>query len=232
MQSVKHIPSALALRQRPNIPSERSTVGSLTEAFNVIRLIFSRLGSIVCPNGHRIPPTIKIAQTMDILGDEMGKITCPTCGIRFMATSAEDFSFNSTGACPTCHGLGVVRKLDEDKLIGDENLTIDQGVVASWHLPGRNFMPKVVATLGVRTDVPYKDLTDHERDIVLHGERTTHPVNISSGTAGSFTWITRCTKTHMSPLKTPSSPIPVSGQLRESISSIIFQPAPLATVHG
>lgn len=186
VQSVKHIPSALALRQRPNIPSERSTVGSLTEAFNVIRLIFSRLGSVVCPNGHRIPPTIEIAQKMDLSGDDMGMITCPTCGIRFMANGAEDFSFNSTGACPTCHGLGVVRELDESKLIGDENLTIDQGVVGSWHLPGRNFMPKVVATLGVRTDVPYKDLTDKEKDIVLHGKKETHPVNISSGTGRVF----------------------------------------------
>ncbi|MTV82280.1 excinuclease ABC subunit UvrA [Secundilactobacillus folii] len=186
VQSVKHIPSALALRQRPSIPSERSTVGSLTEAFNVIRLIFSRLGSPVCPNGHRIPSTIQIAQVMDLAGDDMGMLTCPTCGVRFMAPSAEDFSFNSTGACPTCGGLGVVRQLDESKLIGDENLSIDEGVVGSWHLPGRNFMPKVVATLGVRTDVPYKDLTEHERDIVLHGESKTYPVDLTTGTGRVF----------------------------------------------
>lgn len=186
VQSVKHIPSALALRQRPSVPSERSTVGSLTEAFNVIRLIFSRLGSPVCPNGHRIDPTIQIAQAMDRPGDKMGMITCPTCGVQFMATSAEDFSFNSTGACPDCQGLGVVRELDESKLIGDENLTIDEGVVASWHLPGRNFMPKLVATLGVRTDVPYKDLTDKERNIVLHGERKQYPFDFHTGTGRVF----------------------------------------------
>lgn len=186
VQSVKHIPSALALRQRPNVPSERSTVGSLTEAFNVIRLIFSRLGSPVCPNGHRVPATIEIAQAMDLAGEDMGIITCPTCGVRFAATSAEDFSFNSTGACPTCEGLGVVRELDESKLIGDENLSIDEGVVGSWHLPGRNFMPQVVATLGVRTDVPYKNLTDKEREIVLHGETKKYPVDLSSGTGRVF----------------------------------------------
>lgn len=186
VQSVKHIPSALALRQRPNVPSERSTVGSLTEAFNVIRLIFSRVGSMVCPNGHRIAPTIEIAHAMDRPGNEMGMVTCPTCGVRFMATSAEDFSFNSTGACPTCEGLGVVRELDESRLIGDESLTIDEGAVASWHLPGRNFMPRVVATLGVRTDVPYQDLTDKEREIVLHGEKKQYPVDITSGTGRVF----------------------------------------------
>ncbi|KRK98558.1 excinuclease ATPase subunit [Secundilactobacillus odoratitofui DSM 19909 = JCM 15043] len=186
VHSVKHIPSALALRQRPTVPSERSTVGSLTEAFNVIRLIFSRLGSIVCPNGHRMAPTIKIAQAMDRAGADMGMVTCPTCGVRFMATSAEDFSFNSTGACPTCDGLGVVRELDENKLIGDESLSIDEGVVASWHLPGRNFMPKVVATLGVRTNVPYRDLTAKEKQIVLHGEKKQYAVDLSSSTGRVF----------------------------------------------
>ncbi len=141
VQSVKHIPSALALRQRPSVPSERSTVGSLTEAFNVIRLIFSRLGSPVCPNGHRIDPTIQIAQAMDRPGDKMGMITCPTCGVQFMATSAEDFSFNSTGACPDCQGLGVVRELDESKLIGDENLTIDEASLLRGTFPAETSCP-------------------------------------------------------------------------------------------
>lgn len=186
VHSVKHIPSALALRQRPTVPSERSTVGSLTEAFNVVRLIFSRLGSVVCPNGHRLPPTIEIAQAMDRAGEQMGMLTCPTCGARFMAVSAEDFSFNSTGACPTCDGLGVVRELDETKLIGDESLTLEEGAVASWHLPGRNFMPKLVATLGVRTDVPYHELTAHEKEIVLHGEKKQYPLDLHSGTGRVF----------------------------------------------
>ncbi len=131
-------------------------------------------------------PTIKIAQAMDRAGADMGMVTCPTCGVRFMATSAEDFSFNSTGACPTCDGLGVVRELDENKLIGDESLSIDEGVVASWHLPGRNFMPKVVATLGVRTNVPYRDLTAKEKQIVLHGEKKQYAVDLSSSTGRVF----------------------------------------------
>ncbi|EKS48490.1 hypothetical protein [Lacticaseibacillus rhamnosus] len=109
--SVKHIPSAIALRQRPVVPGIRSTVGTATEALNVIRLMFSRLGSPVCPNGHRVPPTLDIAKAMDLPNDGesgMGMITCPTCGVHFMAFAAEDFAFNSTGACPTCGGTGVI----------------------------------------------------------------------------------------------------------------------------
>lgn len=189
VQEVKHIPSAIALRQRPSVPSERSTVGSMSELFNVVRLIFSRLGSLVCPNGHRIAPSLKVAQSMDLPGgpdSKMGLLTCPECGVEFMAKSAEDFAFNSGGACPECHGTGKVRELDESKLIGDENLTLAEGVVAAWHLPGRNFMPTVAEALGVRLDVPYKDLTDHEKDIVLNGEKKQYPVDFRTSTGRVF----------------------------------------------
>ncbi|MCI1901392.1 MAG: excinuclease ABC subunit UvrA [Bifidobacteriaceae bacterium] len=189
VRSVRHIPSALALRQRPTIPSERSTVGSMSEIFNVVRLVFSRLGSAVCPNGHRLAPTLAIAHAMDLPNKPnsgMGIVTCPECGVKFMAFSAEDFAFNSTGACPTCHGTGSVRELDESMLIGDENLSLEDGAVASWHLPGRNFMPKVAESIGVRIDVAYKDLTDHEKDIVLHGEKAHYPVDLTTGTGRVF----------------------------------------------
>lgn len=189
VQEVKHIPSAIALRQRPSVPSERSTVGSMSELFNVVRLIFSRLGSMVCPNGHRLAPSLKVAQSMDLSGgaaSKMGLLTCPTCGVEFMAKSAEDFAFNSGGACPECHGTGKVRELDESKLIGDDTLTLAEGVVAAWHLPGRNFMPTVAETLGVRLDVPYKDLTAHEKEIVLHGEKKQYPVDFRTSTGRVF----------------------------------------------
>ncbi|BDR59365.1 excinuclease ABC subunit A [Xylocopilactobacillus apicola] len=186
VQTVKHIPAALALRQRPTIPNERSTVGSLTEVFNLVRLIFSRLGSVVCPNGHRLDPTIKIAQAMDYTGERMGVITCPTCAVKFKAKSAEDYAFNAAGACSECHGLGVTRTLDESRLIADDNLTIKEGAVASWHLPGRNFMPTVASYLGVRIDVPYKDLSAKEKEIVLHGERQHVAIEIPTGKGRIF----------------------------------------------
>ncbi|WP_462394445.1 ATP-binding cassette domain-containing protein [Lentilactobacillus parabuchneri] len=189
VKEIRHIPSAIALRQRPNVPSERSTVGSMSEIFNVVRLIFSRLGSTICPNGHRIQPSLKIAQAMDLPGgadSKMGIIKCPTCGVEFMAKSAEDFAFNSGGACKRCHGTGKVRQLDENQLIRDENQTLAEGAVASWHLPGRNFMPTVAETLGVRINIPYKDLTDHEKDIVLHGAKKQYPVDFRTSTGRVF----------------------------------------------
>ncbi|WP_367342353.1 excinuclease ABC subunit UvrA [Limosilactobacillus sp.] len=186
VQSVKHIPSALALKQRPSIPSERATVGTMSEIFNVIRLIFSRLGSPVCPNGHRLKPSLKIAEMMSQTGDQMGQLICPVCGAKFQAFSAEDFAFNSDGACRRCQGTGQVRAIDESKLIGDENLSLADGAVASWHLPGRNFMPSVAQQAGVRIDVPYKDLTDKEKNFVLNGPRKKYKMDFRSGTGRVF----------------------------------------------
>lgn len=186
VQEVRHIPSAIALRQRPSVPSERSTVGSMSEIFNVVRLIFSRLGTTRCPNGHVIQPSLKIAQAMDLAGDKLGVITCSTCQVQFMAKSAENFAFNSAGACPECHGTGQIQTLDDRKIIADENLSIEDGAIASWRLPGRNFMPTVAAHIGVRIDVPYKDLTAKEKEIVLHGKRAKYAVDFHTSTGRVF----------------------------------------------
>lgn len=186
VESVKHIPSALALRQRPAIPSERATVGTMSELLNVIRLVFSRLGRPVCPNGHAFGPDLKVAQAMSKPGEEMGLLTCPTCGVEFYAYGAEDFAFNSTGACETCQGTGNVRQLDESKLIADEELSLADGAVASWHLPGRNFMPSVAEQAGVRINVPFKELTAKEKDFVLNGPQKKFKMDFRTSTGRVF----------------------------------------------
>lgn len=186
VESVKHIPSALALRQRPAIPSERATVGTMSELLNVIRLVFSRLGRPVCPNGHAFGPDLKVAQAMSKSGEEMWLLTCPTCGVEFYAYGAEDFTFNSTGACETCQGTGNVRQLDESKLIADEELSLADGAVASWRLPGRNFMPSVAEQAGVRINVPFKELTAKEKDFVLNGPQKKFKMDFCTSTGRVF----------------------------------------------
>ncbi|KRM74632.1 excinuclease ABC subunit UvrA [Secundilactobacillus collinoides] len=187
VQSVRYLPAAVALKQRPSVPGVRSTVGTMTEVLNILRLMFSRLSSPRCPNGHQVPPTIEIAHAMAAEGDQMGRITCPTCGVQFYVPGAEDFAFNSNGACPTCGGTGSLRQIDPATLIGDPTKSINDGAVASWHLPGRNFMSFVVAQMGVRVDVPYQDLTDHEKDLVLNGEKREYQIHIPTATGKVFT---------------------------------------------
>lgn len=179
VDSVQYLPSALALRQRPQVPGVRSTVGTMSESLNILRLVFSRLSTPVCPNGHRLAPTLAVAENM-------GHLTCPTCGVHFTAPGAEDFAFNSAGACPTCGGLGEVRQIDPDLIIADENQTIEEGAVASWHLPGRNFMPIVAREVGIPIDVPYKDLSAADKELVLHGPKQTLAINIPSSKGKIF----------------------------------------------
>ena len=172
---IEHLPPALALRQRPPIPGPRSTVGTMSEVLNVLRLMMSRLGSHLCPNGHRVAPSIA-TQGMDVV--------CPVCGVHFDPPSAEFFAFNSYGACPACHGLGVRSEVDVATLVPDPGKTIEQGAVLPWNSGGRRLSMYAAGQLGVRLDVPYRDLTERERDIVLHGEPVRRQVTLSSGRSG------------------------------------------------
>ncbi|HEY6310375.1 MAG TPA: excinuclease ABC subunit UvrA [Streptosporangiaceae bacterium] len=172
---IEHLPPALALRQRPPIPGPRSTVGTMSEVLNVLRLMMSRLGSHLCPNGHMVGPSIAT------LSEE---IVCPVCGARFVHPSAESFAFNSYGACPACQGLGVRSEVDESTLVPDPDQTIADGAVLPWNSGGRRLSMYAAGELGVRLDVPYRSLTDHERDIVLHGEPVRRQVTLHSGRNG------------------------------------------------
>ena len=161
VDEVLYVPAALALHQRPTISGIRSTFGTGTELLNSLRLMFSRLAHHCCPNGHYLEPTLDVASGKELI--------CPVCGEHFFAPSAEELAFNSQGACPTCSGTGIVRTVDESTLVPDENLTIDEGAVAPWGTLMWSLMTDVCREMGVRTNIPFKDLSDKEKDIVFHG---------------------------------------------------------------
>lgn len=161
IDSIEYVPAALALHQRPAVPGVRSTFGTSTELLNSLRLMFSRLGSHRCPNGHLLQPTVNTA---------IGKpLHCPECGAAFDGPSAESFSFNSQGACKNCGGTGIVRTVNEAVLVPDESISIDDGAVAPWNSLMWSLMTDVCRAMGVRTDVPFSELTKWEREIVFHG---------------------------------------------------------------
>ena len=161
VDDVLYVPAALALHQRPGVPGIRSTFGTGTELLNSLRLMYSRLASHRCPNGHYLPPTLAVAA-----GKELA---CPECGARVYAPSAEELAFNSQGACPKCGGTGSVRTVDMSTLVPDDSLTIDGGAVAPWNSLMWSLMTDVCREMGVRTDVPFRDLTEREKEIVFHG---------------------------------------------------------------
>ncbi|HIZ61786.1 MAG TPA: excinuclease ABC subunit UvrA [Candidatus Gemmiger avistercoris] len=161
VDEVLYVPAALALHQRPGVPGIRSTFGTGTELLNSLRLMYSRLASHRCPNGHYLPPTLAVAAGQALV--------CPACGAEFYAPGAEELAFNSQGACRTCGGTGVVRTVNKAALVPDESLTIEQGAVAPWNSLMWSLMVDVCRAMGVRTDVPFQDLTEQEKDIVYNG---------------------------------------------------------------
>ena len=161
VEEIRHVPAALALHQRPGIPGVRSTFGTASELLNSLRLLFSRLGSHTCPNGHLCPPNMDVALMLPT--------KCPVCGEEFYGPGAEAMAFNSEGACPHCSGTGIVRTVDEASLVPDESLSIAEGAVAPWQTLMWSLMKDIAKEMGVRIDVPFRDLTPEEKDIVFHG---------------------------------------------------------------
>ena len=161
VDEVLYVPAALALHQRPIVPGIRSTFGTGTELLNSLRLMYSRLASHRCPNGHYTQPSLAVAAGKELV--------CPECGARFYAPSAEELAFNSQGACPTCGGTGSIRTVDMDSLVPDDSLTIDEGAVAPWNSLMWSLMTDVCRAMGVRTNIPFRDLTRQEKEIVYNG---------------------------------------------------------------
>ena len=161
VEEVLYVPAALALHQRPGVPGIRSTFGTGTELLNSLRLMFSRLADHRCPNGHYLPPSLAVAAGKELI--------CPVCGAQFYAPSAEELAFNSQGACQKCGGTGLVRTVDLNTLVPDDSLTIDEGAVAPWNSLMWSLMTDICREMGVRTDVPFRELTEQEKEIVFHG---------------------------------------------------------------
>lgn len=169
---IQYVPAALALHQRPNIPNIRSTFGTSTELLNSLRLLYSRCGNYTCPNGHLLEPTLSVAREIPI--------KCPECGVEFYGLGAEEYAFNSDGACPTCSGTGFIRDVDDTTLVMEESKTLEEGAVDAWNQFGISWMYHVAGELGVRLDVPFRELTDDEKDIIYNGPAVKRYINIPS----------------------------------------------------
>ena len=181
VDEVLYVPAALALHQRPGVPGIRSTFGTGTELLNSLRLMYSRLASHRCPNGHYLAPSLLVAAGKELV--------CPECGAQFYAPSAEELAFNSQGACAKCGGTGTVHTVDMTSLVPDDALTIDEGAVAPWNSLMWSLMTDICREMGVRTNIPFRDLTEQEKDIVFHGPAEKKHIfyhNKNTGQAGDL----------------------------------------------
>ena len=216
VDEVRYVPAALALHQRPGVPGIRSTFGTGTELLNSLRLMWSRLASHRCPNGHYQDPTLAVAAGRELV--------CPVCGVRFYAPGAEELAFNSQGACRTCGGTGVVRTVDRAALVPDDTLTIDEGAVAPWKSLMWSLMTDVCRAMGVRTHVPFRELTEEEKEIVYDGPAVKkhifyHPKNSNDAAELDFTYFSavRTVENALSKVKDEKGMKRVEKFLREDV---------------
>lgn len=197
VDEVRHIPAALALHQRPSVPGVRSTFGTMSELLNSLRLLFSRIGSHVCEHcGARNQPTMNVAAELPM--------HCTFCGGLMHPPSAEDLAFNAAGACPTCSGTGIMREVDRSALVPDESKSIDEGAVLPWGSLMWDLMKQVCGAMGVRTNVPFNQLTEQERDIVFAGPAIKKHILYKPKKATISPNSTSRTTTPYTPWRTPS----------------------------
>ena len=206
VDEVLYVPAALALHQRPGIPGIRSTFGTGTELLNSLRLMYSRLASHRCPNGHYVEPTLKVAAEQEIL--------CPICGEQVQPPSAEELAFNSQGACPECGGTGRVRTVNIDSLVPDDSISIDDGAVAPWNSLMWSLMTDVCREMGVHTDIPFRELTEKEKDIVYHGPAEKKHIfykakNSNQASRNSISYSSPVSRISSNAFSTPSIPPPL-----------------------
>ncbi|RAP48710.1 MAG: excinuclease ABC subunit A [Methanosphaera sp. rholeuAM6] len=178
VDTIEHVPAALALHQRPNIPGIRSTFGTSTELLNSLRLLYSRCGNYRCPNGHYIDASVNVAREMPL--------HCTKCDEKFHGLAAEEYAFNSDGACPKCSGTGIMRDVDISTLVPDESLTLEEGAVKPWTMFGIAWMYRMAGELGVRTDIAFKDLSPREKDIIFYGDSVKRYIAIPSKNGKMF----------------------------------------------
>ena len=168
VESVTGMPPTVALEQRTSVGGSRSTVGTTTNLSNSIRLLYSRVG-------EHPPDVLERDSTL-----HSGRLTSD-----FFSPNTPD------GACPRCHGAGVLREPTESSMVPDDSLSIADGAIAAWPGAwlGTNFRD-ILATLGIDIHAPWRELPEGVRDWILHTEEqpvvTVEPVREPGQAHGTY----------------------------------------------
>ncbi|MCB8950076.1 MAG: excinuclease ABC subunit UvrA [Ardenticatenaceae bacterium] len=185
VDSIVGLSPTISLDQHLTNNSPRSTVGTSTEVYTYLRILFARVGHRPCPNcGQDVPPafdpanadweeTDGPAESADAIPQET--FPCPHCGMPIPEINMAHFSFNKPeGACPSCTGLGVVQEVNIPLLI-DEAKSIRAGAVLSWddfyinHYGGTMLAAAAHYGFPLDLDQPVQDYPPAQRELLLYG---------------------------------------------------------------
>ncbi|MER8224034.1 excinuclease ABC subunit UvrA [Streptomyces sp. NPDC094143] len=175
VDSITGLSPSISVDQHHTNRSPRSTVGTVTEVFTYLRLLWSRIGVRPCPGcGQSIPPAYADGAEPDE-DAEAEQRPCPHCGHLVPDLVMGSFSFNKpAGACPACTGLGEEIRPDARRLV-DGAKSVADGAVRGWNAKFTEWsLPQLRSAAGhygftFDTDRPVDELSEPERDLLLHG---------------------------------------------------------------
>lgn len=184
VDAITGLSPSISIDQHISNHSPRSTVGTATEIYTYLRVLYARLGQRICPQcGQDVPPTFSAAQSEwegeSDTGQESSSaettFPCPHCGAAIPELGMAHFSFNKpAGACPTCTGLGTVHQANLNKLV-DFQKSIQSGAVYAWNQTLIHYHGKILqlaaAHYGFLFDLerPIQYYTNQEHDLLFYG---------------------------------------------------------------
>ncbi|MDQ3706313.1 MAG: excinuclease ABC subunit UvrA [Chloroflexota bacterium] len=188
VERIEGLSPSISIDQHLTNHSPRSTVGTVTEVFTYLRILFARVGQQPCPAcGQGVPPSHNVTG-LELLEEDSADdpsaaaentYPCPHCGAGVPELGMAHFSFNKPeGACPNCTGLGVVYAANLSLLI-DPARNIPDGGVIRWVSPEikRHLETLQLAAghFGLAFDpaTPIGEFREAQRDLLLYGSHST-----------------------------------------------------------
>src|SRR5205809_316345 len=198
VDAIEGLSPAISIEQKSAGHNPRSTVGTITEVYDYLRLLWARLGTPHCPKDcSPIAPQRASQTTESRLADSIEtalkaadgtvevvrggtstlfseRYACPTCGLSLPELEPRQFSFNSPfGACPDCSGLGTRREVSPDLVLGDPSLSILEGVILPWGEPSgyvrKVILPSLARAFKFDLNSPWQALPAAVKKVVLSG---------------------------------------------------------------
>lgn len=184
VDAISGLSPAVSVDQHLTNRSPRSTVGTSSDIYTYLRVLFARLGRRPCPTcGRDVPPCADLVdvswegagQTQDEVEEGEKTFPCPHCGAAVPELDMAHFSFNKpAGACPTCSGLGVIHQANLARLL-DEQKSLSAGAVAGWeaaHIAYHTATLQAASAhygLDFASELAIKDYPQPQRDLLLFG---------------------------------------------------------------
>jgi excinuclease ABC subunit A len=176
IDAIHNVSPAIQIQQQAYNKNPRSTVGTVTDIYTDLRMLFEKLSTRDCPACGKEFSSAECREETEKTADDFKVFQyCPHCNQRMEKLTRTHFSYNTReGACATCQGMGEVLTIDEKRVLHEE-LALEEGAVVFWEKRYRDYqLDSLVAAsehygIPLKTNTPVKDFTPSQRVLLLQG---------------------------------------------------------------